>query len=332
MPRTKEEAERLGYKICPIKHSMKRRAVWHDYSRKGVYMITVHIATDEDGRCYEGMLLSRIVGNPMADVQSEDFPHPVLTELGRLVEYKIGAIPSYKQFEYVVVRKQVIMPTHIHLILEVEKDLPYYTARKRSYHLGDLVRGFKQGCTSLFKRWMTGESVDRILSSINEQKAYNTTPGGKSDVTLWEDKYNDRVLMDDVAIRKSMEYVEMNAFYWKLETDFPKLFEHELHLTVAGADYSAYGCMFLLKRPKRMQVMCHRLAMKSMLTGEELKRATASWDEIRRLEQQAREQHLGHFDRDWYRCGYDCKTPVPYTETECFRKEKHTIIQSALDE
>lgn len=72
MPRTKEEAQRLGIKILPIKRNKKRRAVWHDYSRKGMYLLTIHISTDDEGRCYEGMLLSRIVGGPMAEVLCED--------------------------------------------------------------------------------------------------------------------------------------------------------------------------------------------------------------------------------------------------------------------
>lgn len=346
MPRTKEEAMRLGIKILPVKHSMKRRAVWHDYTRKGTYLLTVHICTDDEGRCYEGMLLSHIVGDPMADCGTEAHPHPELTELGQLVDYKIDAICSYRQFLDVEVKARTIMPTHVHLIVEVKHDLPYYTNRKRSYHLGDLVRGFKQGCTGLFKRWMKGESADAILASLpslpsvnggesgiggesggveaagNAPRTYTTTPGGKSDITLWEDKYNDRVLIDDKAIRAAYEYVEQNAWYWQMETLYPQLFEHALHLTIAGSDYSAYGCMFLLKRPERRQVFCHRLARRSQLTEEEWQKATASCETIRAFERHAREQKLGHFDRDWYRSSNpSCTTAIDYTRTEAFRKE-----------
>ncbi|MBQ0048903.1 MAG: hypothetical protein KBT12_01490 [Bacteroidales bacterium] len=158
MPHTKEEALRLGIQIQPIKHNKKRRAVWHDYTRMGTYLLTIHICTDDEGRCYEGMLLSHIVGDPMAEADTEAYPHPELTELGRMVDYKIDAISSYPQFGDVEVKARTIMPTHIHLIVEVKRDLPYCASRKRTYHLGDLVRGFKQGCTSLFKRWMRGRA------------------------------------------------------------------------------------------------------------------------------------------------------------------------------
>lgn len=340
MPRTKEEALRLGIKIQPIKRNKKRRAVWHDYTRKGMYLLTIHICTDDEGRCYEGMLLSHIVGDPMAEVGTEAYPHPELTELGRLVDYKIDAISTYPQFRDVTVKARTIMPTHVHLIVEVKRDLPYYTNRKRPYHLGDLVRGFKQGCTSLFKRWMKGESADAILASLpslpsvnggerggveaagDASRTYSTTPGGKSDITLWEDKYNDRVLIDDKAIRAAYEYVIQNAWYWQMETLYPQLFEHALHLTIAGSDYSAYGGMFLLKRPERRQVFCHRLARRGQLTDDEWQKATASWDTIRAFERHARAHKLGHFDRDWYRSNNpSCTTAIDYTRTYAFRKE-----------
>lgn len=350
MPRTKEEALRLGIKIQPIKHNKKRRAVWHDYTRKGTYLLTIHISTDDEGRCYEGMLLSHIVGDPMAEAGTEVFSHPELTDLGRLVDYKIDAISSYQQFRHVEVKARTIMPTHVHLIVEVKHDLPYCASRKRPYHLGDLVRGFKQGCTSLFKRWMRGESAEAILASLsslpsvnggerggvgaaggesggagttgNAPRTYTTTPGGKSDITLWEDKYNDRVLMDDKAMKAAYEYVEKNAWYWQMETLYPQLFEHALHLTIAGSDYSAYGCMFLLKRPERRQVFCHRLARRGQLTGDEWQKATASWNTIRAFERHARAHKLGLFDRDWYRSNNpSCTTAIDYTRTEAFRKE-----------
>jgi hypothetical protein len=41
MSRTKEEAIAAGVKIAETKHNMKRRKPWHDYRRKGTYMLTM---------------------------------------------------------------------------------------------------------------------------------------------------------------------------------------------------------------------------------------------------------------------------------------------------
>lgn len=327
---SREEALRLGHKVLPIKHSMKRRALWHDYSRLGIYMLTIHIATDNDGRCYEGMLLSHIEGRALAPADSADFPHCVLTPLGEIVNHKINAIPSYERFSSVEVKDYVIMPTHIHLILQVHRDLPYDIKRHRQNTLGDLVRGFKQGCTSLFKRWLQGEPLSQLFSPVNGERNYTTTPGGKSSITLWEDGYNDHPLLDDDAQQHATHYVNNNAYFWKLQIEYPHLFEHRLHVTVAGTDYSTYGCLFLLRRPERHQIMCHRLARRGMLTTEEWQKATASWDAIRAFEHDARRKKLGHYDHDWYRrSDADAITPIDYTRTEAFRKEKEQCLDMA---
>ena len=38
---TREEAIAAGMEVHEIQHSMKRRTSWHDYSRKGTYMLTL---------------------------------------------------------------------------------------------------------------------------------------------------------------------------------------------------------------------------------------------------------------------------------------------------
>ena len=38
---TREEAIAAGMEVHEIQHSMKRRTSWHDYSRRGTYMLTL---------------------------------------------------------------------------------------------------------------------------------------------------------------------------------------------------------------------------------------------------------------------------------------------------
>lgn len=56
----------------------------------------------------------------------------------------------------------------------------------------------------------------------------------------------------------------------------PDLFEHRLHLMVEGTDYSAWGCMFLLRKPDRIQVFCHRYKMDAT-EHYRLKDANGEW-------------------------------------------------------
>jgi len=354
----KEQAIRLGIKIKPIKHSMKRRANWHDYTRRGLYMITIHIKQYEDGSYYEGTLLSKIEGDPnLMPALKEDsyhsltggnndvpWPHPVLTTMGRFVDAKIQQIPLFKPFKDVRVRRYVLMPTHIHMIIEATRDLPYWAARGRNYHFGDLVRGFKQGCTSLMKMWLEGKSEEEILRFVNEQseclqtgrkmeRTFKTPPGAESEVSLWEEGYNDRNLIDEDSKKSAHVYVFKNAYYWKLVDDYPHLFEHVLHLKLADADYTAYGCMFLLGRTDRKQVMCHRLARRGMLTEREWQLATQSMEVVHAYEKNARDLGLGRFDWDWYRSSNpETITAIDYTRTEAFRKQKAELLQSCEEE
>lgn len=370
MTRTREEAIRLGIKVRPIIPSMKRRAVWNDYWKPGRYGITIHIYQYEDGSCERCSFLGDIVGDchaprfmssqqgssskltsdaladetrPAERIPNPAFPHIQLSEVGMFVQYKINQIGKYERYKDVVVRSACIMPTHIHLTLEILHALPKETLKNgkvRQYTLGHMIGMFKSGCTSLYKRWLNGEFLQYEIGSPewyaaleNKPTTYTTVAHGKQFLpstnapSLWEDGYNDRILRDEYQYHNWLEYVDLNAYYWKLRIDYPQLFEHRLHLTIAGSDYSAYGCMFLLKRPERVQVFCHRLARRGQLTDEEWQKATASWNTIQAFEKNAREKRLGRFDKDWYRTtDPDATTAIDYTRTEAFRKQKAEIL------
>lgn len=385
----KEEAEKLGIRIKPVKHSMKRRASWHDYRRRGVYLVTICIKSmDADGGYYAGTLLSRIEGdsrllppgtygrdvggrlgsaccarcystltsNKGGSADGSDdgsasgndgiapYPHTVLTDLGRLLEAKIGQIGCYRQFCDVEVRRWVIMPTHIHMIVAVKRDLPLDEKRHRQYTLSDMVRGFKQGCTSLFKQWLAGTDVDTLLALVEEQtlilqgkkvvseRIYTSAPGSQSEVTLWEEGYNDRALIDEEAEQKAAVYIAMNPWRWKVMDDHPQMLSHLLRITIGRDVYSAYGCMFLLRSLERVQIFCHRYARKGELMVEEWAFASRA-DVAARLEREAidNRKRMGRWDRGWlYSKDPQCVCPIPYHKTETFRQRKVRVIEQGL--
>lgn len=307
MSRTREEAILAGAIVQPIKHSMKRRAVWHNYSRRGYYFITIHIKEHERGGYNQALLLSSVEGHGTE-------AHTELTDIGQIVDNRINQINKYPQYTNVQVVQRCIMPTHIHLVLYLAQSLPWYAARGRSYHLGDLVRGLKQGCTSLFKRWLCGEPLQALLLPVDgeegattaplaagsaQQRTYTTPPGGQSVITLWEEGYNDHVLIDNDHLQHAISYTLRNPYYWRLQIDYPQLFEHRLHISVSGTDYSAYGCIFLLRRMVRKQVFCHRYQMDER--GFRVRDATT-----------------GNY--------------IPYTNTDAFRRQKSQLLQACEQE
>ena len=64
-------------------HSMQHRAVDHDYTRPGIYHITLHVAAAL------GQPLGAVVGDPDAPDGSADAPRTALSPLGEMVEHEL---------------------------------------------------------------------------------------------------------------------------------------------------------------------------------------------------------------------------------------------------
>ncbi len=107
--------------------SMKRRSEHHDYTDRGIYMITLAV----EGR---RPLLGTLTGR--ADVtEGPEQPAVVLSPLGEKVrECWMNIARHYPQVE---VMKLCVMPDHIHGVLFVHERL--------DCHLGAVIKGFKAG-------------------------------------------------------------------------------------------------------------------------------------------------------------------------------------------
>lgn len=93
---------------------MKRRTPWHDYSRKGTYMLTLVVQ--------ERMPLFGTLKGFLDASSSVDRPHVELSALGKLIrDEEIGKIHHfYPQLE---VWRLCIMPDHLHMIVRVNEDM-----------------------------------------------------------------------------------------------------------------------------------------------------------------------------------------------------------------
>ena len=132
----------------PTEHSMKRRSDAHDYSRKGVYHIT--ISASADLRQPFGHIAGRL-DRPDGD---SDAPHVELTPVGRMVAEELtGSIRQY--YPMLEVIDFVVMPEHIHFLLQAHGDV--VSQNGKATHLGHVIAGFKYGCNKRF--WaMTGRA------------------------------------------------------------------------------------------------------------------------------------------------------------------------------
>ena len=143
----------------------KLRLEGYDYSRPGGYFVTI---------CTRGKehLLGTVVG---ADVLIGPQIH--LSNLGMQVETVLSAMPC--------VRKYVIMPNHVHMIVELgqEERGPMGTSAPTGA-LPDVVRYFKR-------------SVARN--------------GGQ---TVWQRSYHDHIIRNEEEYLEIWDYIEGNPAKW----------------------------------------------------------------------------------------------------------------------
>lgn len=134
----------------PIQHSMTRRSAAHDYTRSGIYHITMHVA---DGL---GQPLGAVVGRLSAPDGSADAPRVALTAAGQMVEHEL-LTAIHTRYPMVTIQDYVIMPDHLHFLLVVQ-DLILSNNGKRQ-PLGQVIAGFKKGCNR--KYWEMQDAATR---------------------------------------------------------------------------------------------------------------------------------------------------------------------------
>ena len=252
MPTSKEELLRRGLTPHEIQHNQHRRAEWQDYSGTGLYMITL---------CIEGRhpLFGHLEGNISAKRGQTDFPHIVLSPLGRTVLE--GELPKIHRFyPQIEVWQAAMMPDHLHLLLYVAEPLP------QGKRLGDIIRSFKGGCSRAW--WGNSaaqETAPPVPSLSSAVKPSPPVPALSSAVkpspqraSLFEAGYHDRIIKRPGMLDIIKRYMNDNPLRALMRRQLPHLMERRLHLHIGTQDYAAFGALFLLKRAEKEQVFFHR--------------------------------------------------------------------------
>lgn len=159
----------------PTRHNMQRRMATHNYALPGTYHITLHVA---DGM---GLPLGQIQGSLEQPDESPNAPHVAMTPVGNMVrEELLTSITMH----YAMIRVDtfVIMPEHLHVLLQVKA--PIVSSTGRPTHLGQVIAGFKKGCNRRY--WaMTGQdaAVGAAQAVYSSGEPLNTVSGSASRVS-----------------------------------------------------------------------------------------------------------------------------------------------------
>lgn len=231
---------------------MKRRKPWHNYSRKGTYMLTLVV----NGRLPVLGILK------MSSQEAE--AHIELTKLGKAIyNEEVKKISFF--YKEVEVWKLCIMPDHIHMIVRVKEDMP------DGKSLGDVVRGFKVGCSRAWWRLSqmpAGETagvVDGEAAGVvaNGWRAGGGTtipavsPAGHKRPLLFESGYHDQILLEDGQLGNWLRYLDDNPRRLALKRLHPDYFTTMQYKDIAEWHCQLVGNSFLLDIPDKVAVIVH---------------------------------------------------------------------------
>ena len=188
-----------------------------------------------------------------------------LNAFGRRVYQMLDGLAQFyagKEFALKVLAQKV-MPDHVHLVIQVLEPLPQ--------SIGAVVRGFKSGCTKVYKEmYGSGENAAGVHGDCEGSGA-----GGRADApvhfarifarrgsVLQQDAayYHERILHAPGQLRRMIDYVKDNPRRLWIKSHNPELFRLHRRTEAAGLPFTSMGNHFLLDWPDKQAVEMSRSA------------------------------------------------------------------------
>ena len=272
----------------PVDTTRHHRESRWDYRGRAIYHFTLPV---EERYPLFGVLAGESAEK--AFVKLNPFGRQVCKMLGGLAQF-------YERKGYALkVLTQMVMPDHVHLVIQVLEPLPQ--------SIGAVVRGFKSACTKVYKEeyFCSGENAAKVHGEgtfpegKNAAKVHGeeTFPEGKNAAkvhgegakggnaagvhgeeekalvhfarifagrgSIWQKDpayYHERILHAPGQLRRMIDYVKDNPRRLWLKTRNPDLFRLHRRTEVAGLSFTSMGNHFLLDWPDRQAVEMSRSA------------------------------------------------------------------------
>lgn len=190
---------------------MTRRASFHDYTMPGIYMFTLQKHPDAP-------LLSHVFGNP-AVRSGDDAPRVALSSLGRILDEELQKTASMRA-NALSFSKYVIMPDHVHILLELKQAL--------TRPVTNLVSMIESATTSRCRK-----------TKLIPQEASVFKGRG----------INDRIVFDRQQLETLQRYIDDNPRRLLIKRKYPDLFRRNLSVQINDDMIDCVGNMFLLRKP-----------------------------------------------------------------------------------
>ena len=185
---------------------------------------------------------------------------------------------------------QKVMPDHVHLVIQVLEPLPQ--------SIGAVVRGFKSGCTKVYKEmYSSGENAAEVhrneerngegvhsngeenAAEVHRNEERNDEDGHEKAAevpvhfvrifagrgSIWQQDaayYHERILHAPGQLRRMIDYVKDNPRRLWIKSHNPELFRLHRRTEAAGLSFTSMGNHFLLDWPDKQMVEMSRSATK----------------------------------------------------------------------
>lgn len=234
MPNKPEHTEH-GWRY-PVDTSRHHREKGWDYCGRAIYHITLVVAERQH-------LFGELVGDSAEKAQIE------LNEFGRKVNRLLRDTPEFYRSKGYSLRILAlkIMPDHLHVVIHVLDHLPK--------PIGNVIRGFKSACTSLFKRiYIGGDDTAEMRNQVEAIPPVIARFASIFAVTgsIWEKipaGYHERILHAEGQLNNMISYVRDNPRRLWLKKKRPEYFAVLRNVQWNGHCFSAVGNILLLDSP-----------------------------------------------------------------------------------
>jgi REP element-mobilizing transposase RayT len=203
--------------------------------------------------------LAEIVNEPLPGMAMR--PVVKLSAAGDIALRTLYKLPD--RYPQVYIRNSVIMPDHIHFIIQVTKQ----SDRALSYIIGSYM-GF---CTSEFRRRFPNQQAEAAGNQLQGKPAQRRMKTAGED-SFFAKGFHDRIVMDRGQLPRLVAYINDNPLRYLIKRQFPGYFRSARQIRFADEVYWAYGNFLLLKDPCKMAVR-----VSSKFTAEQLAQYKQQW-------------------------------------------------------
>ena len=175
----------------PYNHNRRSiRLKNYDYSQNGAYYVTI---CANDREC----IFWKHNNNTNVGAAFTSAPNNIqLSISGEIIDKQLHAIQN--QFKNVRLDEYIIMPNHVHVIIEITKRVEASTTPTLSL----IIRSFKSRCTNDYCQYI---------------KTNNLNISGK----LWQRNYYEHIIRNENELNHIKKYIQENPYRWMDDKENP---------------------------------------------------------------------------------------------------------------